>query len=166
MSRARVTLVAVATLAALAPVGWAFAAPGRQPAAPAAAVAAPGPGRPAPPASRPGSPPGAAARTTPAPAAGPRAAGRAAPLVQPFARQPGVRPLSRRPSPTAPVPVPVQVDGCDHAYGKPTQCVPWTFPPGITDKCAWLRVRGFGPVAVVGRDRQHLDPDGDGIACP
>ncbi|ROO88717.1 hypothetical protein EDD29_6395 [Actinocorallia herbida] len=59
-------------------------------------------------------------------------------------------------------------DGCDPAYGEPTQCVPWVFPDGITaysDKCLWLKINGFGEVRVVGTDRQRLDPDKNKIAC-
>jgi hypothetical protein len=59
----------------------------------------------------------------------------------------------------------VNIDGCDHGYGEPTQCIPWTFPPGTTDKCVWLTAHGFGAVRVLGTDRHHLDPDGDGLAC-
>jgi hypothetical protein len=90
-----------------------------------------------------------------------------APYVQTFAGQPGVRPLPRRPSPTAPLKVPANVDGCDRSYGTRAQCVPWVFPPGVTDKCAWLGERGYldPPLAVAGKDRQRLDPDGNGIAC-
>lgn len=60
-------------------------------------------------------------------------------------------------------------DGCDHNYGETRQCVPWTFPDGITeseDKCLWLKLNGFtAPVRVVGTDRQKLDTDGNKIAC-
>jgi hypothetical protein len=59
----------------------------------------------------------------------------------------------------------VNIDGCDHGYGERTQCIPWTFPPGTTDKCAWLKAHGFEAVKVLGTDRHHLDPDGDGLAC-
>jgi hypothetical protein len=57
------------------------------------------------------------------------------------------------------------VDGCDHGYGEVTQCVPWQFPPGVTDGCAWLLDRGYGPLEVHGDDRHNLDPNDDGIAC-
>jgi hypothetical protein len=60
-------------------------------------------------------------------------------------------------------------DGCDHNYGESRQCVPWTFPDGITepaDKCLWLELNGFtAPIKVVGADRQKLDTDGNKIAC-
>ena len=37
------------------------------------------------------------------------------------------------------------VDGCDHDYGSPNQCVPWQIP-GSTGaaRCAWLESMGFG----------------------
>ncbi len=57
-------------------------------------------------------------------------------------------------------------DGCDHAYGRIGQCVPWTFPKmPQADRCAWLLDRGYGRLEVHGRDRHHLDRDKDGIAC-
>jgi hypothetical protein len=89
----------------------------------------------------------------------------AEPFVQSFAQQPGVKPFKPLPSPTAKHSVPVDVDGCDHAYGKATQCIPWTFPAGTTDKCAWLAAHGYEDIAVVGTDRQKLDPDGNKVAC-
>lgn len=65
--------------------------------------------------------------------------------------------------------VPPSSGGCDHDYGEATQCVPWTFPDGITeyaDKCLWLKLNGFTTtLKVVGTDRQRLDPDGNKIAC-
>jgi hypothetical protein len=61
--------------------------------------------------------------------------------------------------------MPANADGCDHNYGSVTQCVPWTFPPGTSDKCAWLHAHGLTPLKVVGVDRQSLDPDGDRVAC-
>ncbi|HXA57629.1 MAG TPA: hypothetical protein VNW94_00550 [Streptosporangiaceae bacterium] len=98
-----------------------------------------------------------------------RPAGRAPsapPHVQPFATQlAGARaqgPLPRRPE----VPVVPQIDGCDHAYGGIGQCVPWTFPAGVTDRCGWLRAHGLHSLPVRGKDRQHLDPRHTGTACP
>jgi hypothetical protein len=88
-----------------------------------------------------------------------------APFIQTFAAQPGVRPQPALTSPTATLAVKADVDGCDHAYGTKTQCVPATFPPGVTDKCAWLAAHGFVDLKVVGADDQHLDPDKNGIAC-
>jgi hypothetical protein len=63
------------------------------------------------------------------------------------------------------VAVPVNVDGCDHDYGLASQCVPTTYPPGVTDRCAWLLAHGYGPLPIVGADRQQLDTDHNGIAC-
>lgn len=66
-----------------------------------------------------------------------------------------------------PVPVPENVDGCDHAYGV-SICVPWEFPKGVdsaAEKCAYLKVRGFTRLEVPGRDRHGLDPDKNKIAC-
>jgi len=58
------------------------------------------------------------------------------------------------------------VDGCDHDYGTPNQCVPWKIPASSEQPaCAWLKANGFGPVRVYDRDRQHLDTNQDGIAC-
>ncbi|GID28195.1 hypothetical protein [Paractinoplanes brasiliensis] len=88
-----------------------------------------------------------------------------APFVQSFAAQPGVKPLPALPSPTAPLKVPANVDGCDRGYGTRTQCVPWTFPSSATDKCAWLAAQGFTHLTVHGTDRHQLDPDKNGTAC-
>ncbi|BCJ41264.1 hypothetical protein GCM10010168_44380 [Actinoplanes ianthinogenes] len=102
------------------------------------------------------------AGTTPpavAPAASP------APFVQHFADGATASPLPAKKSPTAPVKVPAFADGCDHNYGTPTQCVPLTFPAGVTDACSWLAAHGFTDLKVAGRDVQNLDPDGDGTAC-
>jgi hypothetical protein len=98
-------------------------------------------------------------------ATAPPAVGQAEPHVQAFAQQPGVSALSPLPSPTGTNPVEAHIDGCDRNYGTPAQCVPWTFPAGTTDACGWLAAHGFGPLAVVGTDRQGLDRDADGIAC-
>ncbi|GAB2861428.1 hypothetical protein GCM10022221_71540 [Actinocorallia aurea] len=67
----------------------------------------------------------------------------------------------------SPVPVPENVDGCDHAYGV-SICVPWEFPKGVdsaAEKCEYLKVRGFTRLEVPGRDRHGLDPDKNKIAC-
>ncbi|MEO3785488.1 hypothetical protein ABGB12_19320 [Actinocorallia sp. B10E7] len=65
--------------------------------------------------------------------------------------------------------VPQGPGSCDRNYGGLTQCVPWTFPDGITqyaDKCLWLKLNGFGTaLKVVGTDRQRLDQNGNKIAC-
>jgi hypothetical protein len=88
------------------------------------------------------------------------------PYVQPFAQQPGATPRASLRSPTAGVDIAEGTDGCDHAYGDRDVCVPWQFPAGVTDKCAWLRERGFEPLKINGgRDRHGLDRNGDGIAC-
>jgi hypothetical protein len=88
------------------------------------------------------------------------------PYVQPFAQQPGATPHARLPKPTAGVEIAEGTDGCDHANGVRDICVPWQFPAGVTDKCAWLRERGFEPLRITGgRDRHGLDRNGDGIAC-
>jgi hypothetical protein len=88
------------------------------------------------------------------------------PYVQPFAQQPGAKPRGPQPSPTAGVEIAEGTDGCDHAYGERDVCVPWEFPAGVTDKCAWLRERGFEPLRITGgRDRHGLDRNGDGTAC-
>ena len=92
----------------------------------------------------------------------------AAPFVQHFADGPTASPLPKQKSPTAPLKVSAFVDGCDHNYGTRTQCVPLTFPDGITGveaKCAWLAAHGFTNLIVAGQDSQGLDPDGDGTAC-
>jgi len=95
-----------------------------------------------------------------------RAAEPPPPYVQPFAQQPGVRPRAPLPSPTAGVDFAEGTDGCDHAYGDRDVCVPWEFPSDVTDKCAWLRERGFEPLPITGgRDRHRLDRNGDGTAC-
>ena len=107
----------------------------------------------------------AASAQQPASASAPAGPASPAPFVQTFAAQPGVRPMPALKSPTATLSVKANVDGCDHAYGTKTQCVPVTFPAGVTDKCAWLAEHGFVKLNVVGIDDQHLDPDKNGIAC-
>jgi hypothetical protein len=67
-------------------------------------------------------------------------------------------------------PTPVKIgwneDGCDHDYGAPNQCVPWTIPGSTSQaKCAWLKSNGFGPLAVVGTNRQHLTENAQGAVC-
>jgi hypothetical protein len=171
---ARRTLMIVAVLGVLAAGIWLVAAPGEHNASPAAAPVAPAP-RPTdstwpllaagPPSSSP-----LPTATADAPSSSPAAQGGpteavAEPFVQNFAGQPGVKPLKALPSPTKTHFVRPNVDGCDHNYGTVTQCVPWTFPPGTTDKCAWLAAHGFEELTVAGADRQKLDPDGNRIAC-
>jgi len=92
----------------------------------------------------------------------------AAPFVQHFADEPTASPLPHQKSPTAPLKISAFVDGCDHNYGTRTQCVPLTFPDGVTGaaaKCAWLAAHGFTDLIVAGKDSQGLDADRDGIAC-
>jgi hypothetical protein len=88
-----------------------------------------------------------------------------APFVQTFAAQPGITRQKAKRKPTAPVKVAPTVDGCDRNYGTVAQCVPVRFPAGVTDKCAWLRARGYQNVKVAARDRQGLDLDRNGIIC-
>ena len=88
----------------------------------------------------------------------------APPRVHQFADKPGA-PEGPLPSPTAPIEIEEGNEGCDYAYGDRTVCVPWEFPEGVTDGCAWLRERGYKPLKVNGRDRHNLDRNGDGIAC-
>jgi hypothetical protein len=87
------------------------------------------------------------------------------PLIHPFAQLPGASAEPPRAGPTASLPRQIEADGCDRHYGEVTQCIPLAFPPGVTDRCEWLQARGYGPLAVHGEDRQHLDGDGDGTAC-
>ncbi|NJC72539.1 hypothetical protein HC031_22875 [Planosporangium thailandense] len=88
-----------------------------------------------------------------------------APYVHPFADQSDVPTEAAAPSAGVVYSEAAEVDGCDHNYGVPGQCVPWNFPPGVTDRCAWLVEHGLGAVTVSGRDRQRLDTNRDGVAC-
>jgi hypothetical protein len=64
------------------------------------------------------------------------------------------------------VPVPWNVDGCDHDYGQPGQCVPWKIPASTPQAaCAWLKSNGFGPLKVHGRNRQNLPGNAQGYVC-
>jgi hypothetical protein len=58
------------------------------------------------------------------------------------------------------------VDGCDHDYGSPNQCVPWQIP-GSTGaaRCAWLESMGFGAIKVYGTNRQDLPENAQGYVC-
>ncbi|WP_239331765.1 hypothetical protein [Frankia sp. CiP3] len=81
---------------------------------------------------------------------------------------PGLLPTTsdQRVTPVPAVRLPSEyVDGCDHHYGLPTQCVPVNFPPGTHDRCQWLRQHGLGPIPVNKRDQLKLDTNGDGTAC-
>jgi len=87
------------------------------------------------------------------------------PYIRDFARQPGVTPLPPQPSPTAGVPLPGNVNGCDFNYGDVGQCIPAQFPASVTDRCGWLARQGLVSIPVTGVDRHGLDVDGDGLAC-
>lgn len=88
------------------------------------------------------------------------------PYVQTFAQQSVAPPTTPYPIPTGAVSVAPNIDGCDHDYrGMAGACVPWTFPAGVTDRCGWLRARGFPPLTVTGTDRLGLDANHDGVAC-
>ncbi|HTR95325.1 MAG TPA: hypothetical protein VMI73_26635 [Trebonia sp.] len=57
-------------------------------------------------------------------------------------------------------------DGCDHDYGAPNQCVPWSIPGATPQaKCAWLKSNGFGALKVYRTNRQQLPEDGAGYVC-
>ena len=58
------------------------------------------------------------------------------------------------------------VDGCDHDYGQPNVCVPWKIPAASPEAaCAWLKAHGFGPLKVLGTNRQHLPENAAGYVC-
>lgn len=71
--------------------------------------------------------------------------------------------VSRVPRP--PVRVRADIDGCDHNYGKASQCIPVTLPPGQRDYCTYLASHGFKQVTVRGIDLKQLDRNHNGIAC-
>jgi hypothetical protein len=65
-----------------------------------------------------------------------------------------------------PIKEPVNIDGCDHDYGAPGQCVPWQIPASSPQAaCAWLKANGFGPLKVYGTNRQHLPENSAGFVC-
>ena len=65
-----------------------------------------------------------------------------------------------------PIKEPVNIDGCDHNYGSPGQCIPWQIPASSPQAaCAWLQANGFGPLQVVGVNRQHLPENSAGYVC-
>jgi len=58
------------------------------------------------------------------------------------------------------------IDGCDHNYGAPNECVPWTIPGSTSQaQCAWLSANGFGALKVYGTNRQNLPENAEGYAC-
>ena len=132
---------------AAAPVAAVPSSPSPPPSAPATARAAPEP------------PSTADKRATPTTAVS------AGPHLQPYALALGGAVHPSLAPPTTPVAQPITVDGCDHDYGTPNQCVPITYPAGVGNRCAWLIAHGFGPMKVVGTDAEHLDSDHNGIAC-
>jgi hypothetical protein len=127
-----------------------------RPSGPGPAAAAPAAGPSAMVSSRPGA---ASGGPPPTPTGGPQ------PHVQPYAQDPVGQVHPSMASPTAPVTEPIGLDGCDHDYGTVNQCVPLTYPPGVASRCAWLLAHGFGPMKVVGMDRENLDTDHNGVAC-
>jgi hypothetical protein len=65
-----------------------------------------------------------------------------------------------------PVPEPANITGCDYDYGQASQCVPWQIPASTPQaKCGWLQANGFGPLKVVGVNRQHLPENAHGYVC-
>ncbi|MDH6109390.1 hypothetical protein P3T36_000162 [Kitasatospora sp. MAP12-15] len=95
---------------------------------------------------------------------------RPAPHIMDFAQGLPVQARQQaRPAAGTPVRIQAGADGCDHAYGDISVCVPWTLPadagtaPG--DGCRWLLAHGYPALAVHGRDRLHLDTNHDGTAC-
>jgi hypothetical protein len=60
---------------------------------------------------------------------------------------------------------PWNIDGCDHDYGTPNQCVPWKIPGSPGQACSWLASMGFGPLKVYGTNRQHLPENAEGYVC-
>jgi hypothetical protein len=65
-----------------------------------------------------------------------------------------------------PVKEPANIDGCDHNYGAPGQCVPWQIPASSPQAaCAWLKANGFGPLKVYGTNRQNLPENAEGYVC-
>lgn len=89
-----------------------------------------------------------------------------APHIMNFASDPGGKKVYGSKHPVT-VKVSWHVDGCDHDYGTANQCVPWAIPGATPQaKCAWLQSNGFGPLAVPGKNRQHLPENADGKACP
>jgi hypothetical protein len=58
------------------------------------------------------------------------------------------------------------IDGCDHDYGAPNVCVPWSVPGATPQaKCAWLSSNGFSEIKVYGTNRQDLPENPQGYVC-
>jgi hypothetical protein len=74
---------------------------------------------------------------------------------------------ARRILPQIPVPVPLTnaIDGCNHDYGEPGQCIPSRLPTGQTDWCSYLASHGLAHVKVIGRDSLALDQHHTGRTC-
>jgi hypothetical protein len=61
---------------------------------------------------------------------------------------------------------PAHISGCDPDYGTANQCIPLTVPGSTPEaKCAWLKSMGFGPLQVVGTNRQDLPENAEGYVC-
>ena len=76
-----------------------------------------------------------------------------APDVQVYAQGPAIHVTNNGPH-TINLP---HANGCDFNYGSSNQCVPWDIGAGSPKAdCAWLRSNGFGPLKVVGTNRQDL----------
>jgi hypothetical protein len=66
----------------------------------------------------------------------------------------------------SPVTIKWNEDGCDHDYGAPYVCVPWSIPGATTEaKCAWLSSNGFTDLKVHGTNRQDLPENAQGYVC-
>jgi hypothetical protein len=82
---------------------------------------------------------------------------------------PGTRVMKKRViknKQAVPIREPSNLDGCDHDYGTPNQCVPWQIPASSPQAaCAWLRANGFGPLKVYGTNRQNLPENAEGYVC-
>ena len=88
-----------------------------------------------------------------------------APLVMNFdGSVPGTRVIANKHD--RPIPEPANISDCDYDYGQPNQCVPWQIPASAPQaKCAWLTANGFGPLKLVGVNRQHLPENAEGYVC-
>jgi hypothetical protein len=91
------------------------------------------------------------------------------PTIEPYATAPEEKAVTASPeAKKSPMLVPKNFDGCDHSYGEISQCIPSTFPGGLTSpaqKCKWLAGHGLPHPKVLGNDSQHLDADHNKVAC-